>query len=96
MLFEATLRLITQSMREYRSTWWAIDLVAGWSADQLPECTSFSRDDGVGVLQISGYKQAEGRIPTAAVLEFMDGKFQKAYPLNLLSVVSSQVSVSST
>lgn len=50
-------------MAEYRSSWWSIDLLPGWSAEQSPECVSFYRDDGVGPLQISAYKHDRGAIP---------------------------------
>jgi hypothetical protein len=44
------------AMSEYRSSWWSIDLLPGWSADEQPDCVAFARDDGVGALQISAYK----------------------------------------
>jgi hypothetical protein len=62
-------------MREYRSSWWSIDLLPGWSADEQPECVAFARDDGVGALQISAYKHDSGTIPAGDLHDFTEGEF---------------------
>ena len=62
-------------MSEYRSSWWSIDLLPGWSVDEQPECVAFVRDDGVGALQISAYKHDSGAIPTSDLDDFTDGEF---------------------
>lgn len=62
-------------MSEYRSSWWSIDLLLGWSAEESPECVSFFHDDGVGTLQISSYKYDGGTIQAADLKDFTANEF---------------------
>ncbi len=62
-------------MSEYRSSWWSIDLLPGWAADEQPECVAFIRDDGLGALQISAYKHDSGTISAGDLDDFTKGEF---------------------
>jgi hypothetical protein len=62
-------------MSEYRSSWWSIDLLPGWSAEEHSECVTFVRDDGVGALQISAYQHDTGAIPEGDLDDFTKGEF---------------------
>ena len=43
-------------MSKFISSWWTIEAAPGWLAEQDEKCISFFREDGVGSLQISAYK----------------------------------------
>jgi hypothetical protein len=62
-------------MSEYRSSWWSIDLLPGWSADAQTECVAFVRDNGVGALQLSAYKNNSGDLPANDLDDFPTGEF---------------------
>src|SRR5687768_12563853 len=62
-------------MSEYRSSWWSIDLLPGWSAERSAECVSLVRVDGVGALQISAHKHDSGTIPSGDLDDFTAGEF---------------------
>ena len=63
------------AMSEYRSSWWSIDLLSGWAADEQVECVAFVRDDGVGALQISSYEHDSGTVPAGDLDDFTEGEF---------------------
>lgn len=41
---------------EYTSSWWSIELLSGWNAEEEKSYVSFSAEHGVGALQISAYR----------------------------------------
>jgi len=43
--------------KEYKSSWWAIELPSGWSAEREKDCVSLSAEHSVGALQISAYRR---------------------------------------
>ena len=61
--------------REFRTSWWAIDLAPNWFAEQEDYCTSVTKQDGVGALQISAYKHDSGIVPEDDFRDFLAGEF---------------------
>ena len=45
---------------EYASEWWSVELPAGWTSEEVPECTEFFADSGVGALQLSAARNSNG------------------------------------
>lgn len=42
-------------MKEFKSTWWSIELLPGWYAEREDGCTTISSEEGLGALQVSAY-----------------------------------------
>ena len=71
-------------MDEYESIWWSMEVAAGWLADESAECTTFSREDGVGALQISAYKHDSDMVPMDDVRDFIRGELHDEETLQRL------------
>ena len=49
---------------KYKSSWWAVDLPSGWSAEEEKDCVSLTAEHGVGALQISAYRRGGESVTT--------------------------------
>jgi hypothetical protein len=65
---------------EYKSAWWSIYLVPNWLVDEDAACVSFTKDDGVGALQISAYKHDSGVAPLDELHGFIAGECPEGVP----------------
>ena len=62
-------------MSFYESVWWSVDLPRGWEIEQEEECTTFYKNEGVGALQISAYRNETREVTDEDLTEF--GEFAK-------------------
>jgi hypothetical protein len=44
-------------VKEYKSSWWAVELPSGWSAKEDEDCVTLSAERGIGAVQISAYRR---------------------------------------
>ena len=64
-----------QMTREFESTWWSIELLAGWRVEQEDVCTAISSEEGIGVLQVSAYHNAREEVSEKDLSEFSEGDY---------------------
>ncbi len=43
--------------KEYKSSWWVIELPSDWSAEEEEDCVTLTAERGVGALQISAHRR---------------------------------------
>lgn len=61
--------------REFKSSWWSIELFPGWRAEQDDSCTTISEDRGVGALQISVYEHEGQPVSAKDLYELSKGEY---------------------
>ena len=62
-----------------------MEVPSGWLADENAECITFSREDGVGALQISAYKHESGIVRMHDVRDFIRDELPDEATLQRLS-----------
>ena len=62
-------------MQEFESTWWSINLLPDWHAEQGVSCTTLWSDDGVGALQVSAYKKTDESVSEKDISELSEGGY---------------------
>jgi Domain of unknown function (DUF3805) len=58
--------------REYKSSWWSIELPSGWNAENQEDCVTFLAENSVGALQISAYRHDEESVTDADLNDFAE------------------------
>ena len=58
--------------KEYKSSWWAVELPPGWSVEEEKDCVSLSAEQGVGALQISAYRRDGEPVTDEDLCEFAE------------------------
>jgi hypothetical protein len=62
-------------MEEFKSTWWSIELLPTWSAEQEESCTSICSENDVGALQVSAYRKSDRSVSEKDLVELSEGQY---------------------
>jgi hypothetical protein len=57
-------------MARYKSTWWSLEVPAGWTGKEEDVCDTFESDEGVGALQVSAHRKEVGPVTDDDLREF--------------------------
>ena len=60
--------------KEYKSSWWSIELSSKWSAENEEDCVTLSAEHGVGALQISAYRRDSEVVTDEDLNDFAEGE----------------------
>jgi hypothetical protein len=58
--------------KEYKSSWWSIELSSDWSAEEEEVCVTFSAERGVGALQVSAYRRGDESVTDEDLNDFAE------------------------
>jgi hypothetical protein len=60
--------------KEYKSSWWSIEIPSEWNAENEGNCVTFSAESGIGALQISAYRRNSEAVTDEDLNDFAEGE----------------------
>jgi len=71
--------------KEFDGIWWCASLPNGWEAIREKQCATFTKDPGLGAVQVSAARRITGPVTDEDLIEFAGGRVPSGIELSELA-----------